>query len=582
MAAGRRSSHRLTPKNNDPTLVIAPSNSLANNSQLSKRKSNMGDSEPPAKKTKTTAHQKTSAKVKAKQKVKPVKLAKGPPAISDDDFELASSDEELVIVRPDKKASKPSAKSTSSDDSTDESGEESGFEEEPGEDNEAACLFDDEAPVFIEEASDEILVPAKTHRRQRSSSSVYSNDDLVSLPPETDAGFTDLDSRPASEDEEDVVDVQPLPAPQNARKRSTKQEKLRNELPRVINNPAVAPTTNVHVTASSQSSPTPSAAPGVPQWLPHTDVAVITKGRSVTLGPLSSQSKIMHDVINRSIKIGKLMMLTDISFCPVNEEIKQLGSASLAAAAEELNLTQDNGVSQRLQDGDHNAYIKPLVNYSSHRIGLERKDLKLSQIATVLSAFGFGNDPASRLKAQTLVLNYTYHYGNLPSGEYDPAKPFEHAALSSYIGAMFFGTHAYAGLLGKNKNVFASSVASKPQELELPKGLVALSVAAIHAILSDYSRQCNENFPSKELAGVWKSALAILSNIEKVNKMRYHQLMHKLYINASGSLSPAGTLMTNQQIMDTVDWSAFADTSTSVTSSSDQSGTATSTVVAPT
>ncbi|THU85611.1 hypothetical protein K435DRAFT_805765 [Dendrothele bispora CBS 962.96] len=146
---------------------------------------------------------------------------------------------------------------------------------------------------------------------------------------------------------------------------------------------------------------------------------------------------------------------------------------------------------------------------------------------------------------------------------------------------MFFGTHAYAGLLGKNKNVFASSVASKPQELELPKGLVALSVAAIHAILSDYSRQCNENFPSKELAGVWKSALAILSNIEKVNKTRYHQLMHKLYINASGSLSPAGTLMTNQQIMDAVDWSAFADTSTSVTSSSDQSGTATSTVVAP-
>ncbi|THV02121.1 hypothetical protein K435DRAFT_792789 [Dendrothele bispora CBS 962.96] len=474
------------------------------------------------------------------------------PAISDDDFELASSDEELVIVRPDKKASKLSAKSTSSDDSTDESGEESGSEEEPGEDNEAACLFDDEAPVFIEEASDEILVPAKTHHRQRSCSSVYSNDDLVSL----DTGFTDIDSRPASEVEENVVDVQPLPAPQNARKHSTKQEKLRNELSRVINNPAVAPTTNAHVTASSQSSPTPSAAPGVPQWLPHTDIAVITKGRSVTLGPLSSQSKIMHDVINCSIKI-------------VNEEIKQLGSASLDAAAEELNLTQDNGVSPRLQDGDHNAYIKPLVNYSSHRIGLERKDLKLSQIATVLSAFGFGNDPASRLKAQTLVLNYTYHYGNLPSGEYDPVKPFEHAALSSYIGAMFFGTHAYAGLLGKNKN------------LELPKGLVALSVAAIHAILSDYSRQCNENFPSKELAGVWKSALAILSNIEKVNKTRYHQLMHKLYINASGSLSPAGTLMTNQQIMDVVDWSAFADTSTSVTSSSDQSGTATSTVVAP-
>ncbi|THU81027.1 hypothetical protein K435DRAFT_809405 [Dendrothele bispora CBS 962.96] len=508
MAAGRRSSHRLTPKNNDPTLVIAPSNSQANNSQLSKRKSNMGDYEPPAKKNKD---------------------------------DCSSKDFRKIIVRPNKKASKSSAKSTSSDDSTDESGEESAFEEEPGEDNEAACLFDDEAPVFIEEASDKILVPAKTHHRQRSCSSVYSNDDLVSLPPETDAGFTDLDSRPASEDEEDVVDVQPLPAPQNTRKRSTKQEKLRNELPRVINNPAVAPTTNVHVTASSQSSPTPSAAPGVPQWLPHTDIAVITKGRSVTLGPLSSQTKIMHDVINRSIKI-------------VNEEIKQLGSASLAAAAEELNLTQDNGVSQRLQDGDHNAYIKPLVNYSSHRIGLERKDLKLSQIATVLSAFGFGNDPASRLKAQTLVLNYTYHYGNLPSGEYDPAKPFEHAALSSYIGAMFFGTHAYAGLLGKNKN--------------------------IHAILSDYSRQCNENFPSKELAGVWKSALAILSNIEKVNKTRYHQLMHKLYINASGSLSPAGTLMTNQQIMDVVDWSAFADTSTSVTSSSDQSGTATSTVVA--
>ncbi|KAF5356705.1 hypothetical protein D9758_013729 [Tetrapyrgos nigripes] len=140
--------------------------------------------------------------------------------------------------------------------------------------------------------------------------------------------------------------------------------------------------------------------------------------------------------------------------------------------------------------------------------------------------------------------------------------PFEHPALSKYISAMFFGTHAYATFLAKNKHVFVSSSPTKTEELELPKALVVFSVAAIHSILSDFARQCNENFPSKELGSVWKSVLAILNNVEKVNRVQYHTLMHKLYVDTSGSLTSAGHVLSNDQIFNTVDWAAFVDSPT--------------------
>ncbi|THU84842.1 hypothetical protein K435DRAFT_869893 [Dendrothele bispora CBS 962.96] len=325
--------------------------------------------------------------------------------------------------------------------------------------------------------------------------------------------------------------------------------------------PPTTPPTPPYLSSANNALPiTLAVSYPLPSWRSHTEIVIAAKNRSFELDSLKLQNQVIRKVLERAFKIGKLYMLVDDLHCPLNDELKNIAFGALVEACHQLRRDAEDDVLGHLQVGDYDRFIKPVVTTTYHHIGLERKDLKLSQMSSVLSAYNLVNDPAlGRDRALRYITAYSYHCGTLPSGVYDPTKPFESAALPIYIGAMFFGAHPYAAIIANNKQVFKSSVASKPNKLELPKGMVAISVAAIHSILSDFARQCKENFPSKELAGVWQTSLAILRNIEQVNKNHYHALMHSLYLKSSGSLPLAKHGLTNQQIFDSVDWSAFAD-----------------------
>ncbi|KAJ3855538.1 hypothetical protein EV368DRAFT_62376 [Lentinula lateritia] len=82
------------------------------------------------------------------------------------------------------------------------------------------------------------------------------------------------------------------------------------------------------------------------------------------------------------------------------------------------------------------------------------------------------------------------------------------------------------------------------------------SFVIIHACIQDFSSGIKDNFPTKELDGVWKLSLEILDRIQKRNHMKYHRLMHNLYIESFGAVSSMHS-MTNQQVYDTIDWSAI-------------------------
>ncbi|THU75731.1 hypothetical protein K435DRAFT_814077 [Dendrothele bispora CBS 962.96] len=503
------------------------------------------------------------------------------------------------------------------EESSESSGEETPAEndesdEDPSTHKDAAHFFDDEAAVFLD-SSEEV---DSAHQRPSSRLSCTSNDGF-SLPPgtDTDAAFTDFGDE-AEDDSEtevlakvskrtgkarslshdwDMVDVDTKHKKVSGRKAA----QLQAELPEITT--AFASSSQSAPTTASASAPAHAPAPapptsitgpvGAPQvpalsvlavgpngWLMRSEIATIVKGRTTTLAALNTQSLDIRKIIDMAIKTGTLMMLVDSTSCPVNDELKHLASAALRTAAEDLGFAKHKDVLERLQFGDNETYMKPLVNYVSQRVGINRKDLKHHQISTVLSAFDFSSDPLSRSKAQQLVLNYTYHYATKAyitltgfvsqTGEYDGKRPFEHEVLAKYIAAMFFGSHGYAGILANNKHVFVSSLASKPEELEIPKALVALSIAAIHAILSDFSRQCNENFPPKDVGNVWKSAMGLLENIERLNKPRFHNLMHKLYLSASGTLMLSGRGLSNEDIFNAVDWSALAEEVPSASSTS--------------
>ncbi|KAH7872868.1 uncharacterized protein C8R40DRAFT_1116028 [Lentinula edodes] len=124
------------------------------------------------------------------------------------------------------------------------------------------------------------------------------------------------------------------------------------------------------------------------------------------------------------------------------------------------------------------------------------------------------------------------------------------------MGAAFFSSTYYSGIIKRYSDVFVLSIQEKPNELEVPKALVALASTAIHACIQDFSSGIKDNFPTKELDGVWKLSLEILDGIQKRNRMKYHRLMHNLYIESSGAVSSMHS-MTNQQVYDTIDWSAI-------------------------
>ncbi|THU89198.1 hypothetical protein K435DRAFT_915360 [Dendrothele bispora CBS 962.96] len=340
------------------------------------------------------------------------------------------SEEDIVIIRRNPKitGNKKSVKAANraevideaSTDSERESTQDSDDSEDPSVDMEAVDFFDDEAPVFVQADSED----EDTHQRNYScSSSRASNTDFGSLPPSTDT--EGVLSGVDDDNNDDVPIVQP-------KSRSGKKaKKLEAERPQVMHRnpipqPAVMPSLTVAsrlpTTATAVLQPAATGTPAtqsgplyspVQPWLAHTNIGTVVKGRTTVLSTLSTQTKTIRSLIDRSIKLGKLNMLTNSTYCPVNNELKSIANASLINAAQEMELDGKNNFIQRLEEDDHNTYAKPLLNYVSHRIGLERKDLKQTQTSTVLSAFGFGNDAAGRSKAQQLVMNYTYHYASL-------------------------------------------------------------------------------------------------------------------------------------------------------------------------
>ncbi|KAJ4478738.1 hypothetical protein C8J55DRAFT_489544 [Lentinula edodes] len=339
---------------------------------------------------------------------------------------------------------------------------------------------------------------------------------------------------------------------------SRRSQKLESELPRVSE--MVLPTSQAVQGPRTATSTSVSDSKSEPKWKERTKINTISHNRTFTLGPLSGQRAVMLSVIEKAITLGKRNILLDTTFSPVGSaSLKQIGYAALVRVATDEGFDGEYDVCDRLEHGENNAYAKPLISYVSHRIGTERSQLK-DHFSVVLGAFNLSH-ASGTAPAINLVQRRTYFYPQTPSisderYKYDYSRPFEHPVFAGYMGAAFFSSTYYSGIIKRYSDVFVSSIQEKPNELEVPKALVALASTAIHACIQDFSSGIKDNFPTKELDGVWKLSLEILDGIQKRNHMKYHRLMHNLYIESSGAVSSMHS-MTNQQVYDTIDWSAI-------------------------
>ncbi|KAJ3873955.1 hypothetical protein F5051DRAFT_431730 [Lentinula edodes] len=304
---------------------------------------------------------------------------------------------------------------------------------------------------------------------------------------------------------------------------SRRSQKLEFELPRVSE--TVLPTSQAVQGRRTATSTSVSDSKSELKWKECTKINTISHNHTFTLGPLSGQPAVMLSVIEKAITLGKCNILLDTTFSLVGSaSLKQIGYAALVQVA------TDEGF-----DGEYDLVIvNPHTFFQvSHRIGTERSQLK-DHFSIVLGAFNLSH-ASGTAPAINLVQRRTYFYPQTPSisderYKYDYSRPFEHQVFAGYMGAAFFSSTYYSGIIKRYSDVFVSSIQEKPNELEVLKALVALASTAIHACIQDFSSGIKDNFPTKELDGVWKLSLKILDGIQKRNHMKYHRLMHNLYI----------------------------------------------------
>ncbi|KAJ3915180.1 hypothetical protein F5877DRAFT_70099 [Lentinula edodes] len=310
-------------------------------------------------------------------------------------------------------------------------------------------------------------------------------------------------------------------------------QKLQSELPQVCAHPL--PITHTAATTAVNQLPQVHSRP-----LPITNTAAptaVTQVHSRSLSITHAANPTTVSQLDTAPAAPAWLECTNIHI------IKKLVHACLMEMAERSGHDGNNDVCDRLERGDHDSYRIPLVTYVSRRIGNKRADLK-AHSSTILQAFGLVNH-AGCLEAGALARRCTYYYPKMSNEMPDYRKPFEHPVFASFLREAFFSSTYYSSIVRRNFHLFKSSNSEKSEELEVTKGMVALAAAAIHACLHDYSTGMKSSFPAPKLDGVWGLAIDILEGIECGNHLKYHRLMHKIFVEAIGNSMTARDAIEN-------------------------------------
>ncbi|KAJ3817201.1 hypothetical protein F5880DRAFT_1618508 [Lentinula raphanica] len=327
---------------------------------------------------------------------------------------------------------------------------------------------------------------------------------------------------------EDAVEKQ-----RKAKKAISKGQKLKKELP-------------VFTTDLGDSEPSDIVDPSegntnhTSDWTEQSNIILEPSKKNARTFSISlnGQNPAIKTVIQDAIQLAALKLVSEIEFCALTSKgLTKLTKASLVQAAENKGMVD---IVDRLENGDYEKYIKPLVKYTMGRIILTRRTLKGTFAPIILAALKLDNSPSGIQKSRELIINGDFIYPQKPDGSYDYGLPFQHEVVSKYLGAAFFSTTQYSKLIFQEQsNLFTSSRPSKPFELEVPKAMAMMAGCVIYAVLKDHSTATANTFPPAGVEEQWDTFEAILDRFETTKKHTFHQLMHDLYRNSSNCVAPA-------------------------------------------
>ncbi|THU88809.1 hypothetical protein K435DRAFT_865908 [Dendrothele bispora CBS 962.96] len=501
-----------------------------------------------------------------------------PPVIHGSDSEEGPEAE----VQPKRQsASKDRQEDSEIDEENEENDDIGMLEDERGADQDASRFLAQEAPHFTRDSTgggegrtygrtyvdhDDNRLLGYTSRPETSTRS-SSPFDWASIPPASDGeGFTSGPNDANSSDEDDPEDEQPIVVPPKKLSKKRK-EKLAEELP-VVSEKNLPTShshsaTNASLAAGHEQQGSEANVELESKWHARTNIVLDSytpTTRTFTIS-LTSQNTEIKAVIDKTLKYGTLMLISDDGHCGLSiTGLKALAYSALISAAEDEGYDGEYDIADRLERGDSRKYKDPLIKYVCQRISLERKKLKDGLSATIFAALDIDHSPDGIEKAGDLLRQSNYIYPLLSTGGYDYNQPFRHPVIVKYLSAVIFGNGKFSKYASDHKAaLFKSSVPEKPLEFELPKAMLAMAGCVIHAVLLEHGKPKADNFPPPGLQTQWGTFLDIMDRMEARSKMSYHKFVHELYLRSSHSVAPATHGLSRAEILKRINFQTFDD-----------------------
>ncbi|KAH9929369.1 uncharacterized protein B0H18DRAFT_1117412 [Fomitopsis serialis] len=344
-----------------------------------------------------------------------------------------------------------------------------------------------------------------------------------------------------SDDDLDMVNESGPAVSRNVSKQLTKkqQEKLKSEMP--IIRPSASKVKVAkrprHVRREDDNG----------RWRSRTHIIVNYKSRSVTMD-IKPQSALMGQVIHNSYVIGDRMMafgfenpvdyasLDDIQEMtnPMDKAgLEDIALEALICSSDKLGYTGQGDVSERLEKGSYDDYVRPITAYVSHRLGLFRTAIKRAVTPSVEHAYQSMIQPVNNHNApggDILLQNMNYIYPWTLSDGFDYRSPYENSLIKPAVRAAFFTNVQYLSTGLKNGGTFASSLSSAPSEYEIPPTMMALAMTAVESVISDNKLGLSKasDFSATSIPA-YEAHMTRLTAFRHERPKRYHRVMHDVF-----------------------------------------------------
>ncbi|KAI0661141.1 hypothetical protein C8Q70DRAFT_968957 [Cubamyces menziesii] len=207
---------------------------------------------------------------------------------------------------------------------------------------------------------------------------------------------------------------------------------------------------------------------------------------------------------------------------------------ALMASAEECGF--DRLKAQILQS-EHFAWTLGAI--PNQRISTFRKELKELAQNSVLAHYSLIPGDCGQ-KVDWLLSELIYIYPKLDyernQGSWE--KPYGHPLINYVIQQGFFDGPDAVG--NRYPEIFKSSLRERENECELPMAMVALAGTVVHAGLLQWKsgQYTKVEFSGNSFVDKYREHITFMTHLETTNLRAYHTMMHNLYKDALGVVSP--------------------------------------------